>query len=59
MNQLDSINRIVTLLSRFVAEVKGLNAINQYGINYISENVLIPIFREIFDYKELENLNNQ
>jgi hypothetical protein len=59
MNQLESINRIVTLLSRFVAEVKGLNAINQYGINYISENVLIPIFKEVFSYHDLENLNNQ
>jgi hypothetical protein len=59
MNQLESINRIVTLLSRFVAEVKGLNAINQYGINYISETVLIPIFKEIFGYQDLENLNNQ
>lgn len=59
MNQLESINRIVTLLSRFIAEVKGLNAINQYGINYISETVLIPIFKEVFGYRDLENLNNQ
>lgn len=59
MNQLQSINRIVTLLSRFVAEVKGLNAINQYGINYLSETVLIPIFKEVFGYTTLENLNNQ
>jgi hypothetical protein len=59
MNQLESINRIATLLSRFVAEVKGLNAINQYGINFVSETVLIPIFKEIFGFRDLENLNNQ
>lgn len=58
MKQLDSIHKIVTYLSRFVTEVKGLNSINQYGINYISENILIPIFREIYDYDHLVNLNS-
>ena len=59
MNQLNSINRISTLLSRFVAEVKGLNTINQYGINYLSETVLIPIFKEIFGLQNLINLNSE
>jgi len=59
MNQLTSINRIATLLSRFVVEVKTLNAINQYGINFLAENVLIPIFKEVYGFKNLENLNNQ
>jgi len=51
MNQLTSINRIATLLSRFVVEVKTLNAINQYGINFLAENVLIPIFKEVYGFK--------
>lgn len=59
MKQLDSTHRIATLFSRFVSEVKGLNTINQYGINIISENILIPIFKEIFDYQDLINLNSE
>ncbi len=59
MNQLDTINRIISLLSRFVTEVKGFNAINQYGINLISENILIPIFQEVFGYRHLVNLNRE
>lgn len=58
MNQLNSINTISSLLSRFVAQVKGLNAISQYGINQLSETVLIPLFKELFGYQDLENFNN-
>src|SRR5687767_8590631 len=57
MNQLNSINTISSLLSRFVAQVKGLNAISQYGINILSETVLIPLFKELFEYQDLENFN--
>jgi hypothetical protein len=58
MNQLNSINNISSLLSRFVVEVQGLNSINQYGINYLSETILIPLFNEIFEY-DLKNLNSK
>lgn len=47
------------MLSRFVVEVKTLNSINQYGINFLSENILIPIFKEVFGFKNLVNLNNE
>jgi hypothetical protein len=57
MNQLNSLNNIASYLATFVYTVKGLNAINQFGINYLSETVLIPIFREVFDYDDLINLN--
>jgi hypothetical protein len=59
MNQLDSITRIASLLSRFVTEVKALNAINQYGINFLAENILVPIFRIAFNLPNLENLNSE
>jgi hypothetical protein len=59
MNQLDSITRISSLLSRFVAEVKALNAINQYGINFLAETVLVPIFKIVFDLPNLSNLNTE
>lgn len=40
-----------------MTEVKALNAINQYGINFLAENVLVPIFRIAFKLPNLENLN--
>ncbi|MBN1185691.1 MAG: SMEK domain-containing protein [Bacteroidales bacterium] len=58
MKQLNSINTIASLLSRFVVQVKGLNAINQYGINMLSETVLIPLLNEIFEC-DLKNLNSE
>lgn len=58
MNQLNSINNIASLLSRFVVQVKGLNSINQYGINVISETILIPVFNEVYGYN-LSNLNKE
>lgn len=59
MNQLDSITRISSLLSRFVSEVKALNSINQYGINFVAETVLVPIFKIVFDLPDLINLNTE
>lgn len=56
MNQLNSINNISALLSRFVTQVKALNSISQYGINFLSETVIIPLFKEIYGY-DLKNLN--
>lgn len=44
-------------MSLFVTKVKGLNATQKYDINRVSESVLIPIFSEIYGYKNLKNLN--
>lgn len=57
MEKLVSINRITTLLSRFVASVNGLNSISLYSINIISERVLAPILKELFGYTNLKVLN--
>jgi tetratricopeptide (TPR) repeat protein len=57
MNQQTSILNITKYLGRFVHEVKANNAISLFDINKIAENVVIPIFREIFDCHELDNLN--
>ena len=44
-------------MSRFVAEVKGSTAMNWTDINLIAENVLIPLFSEIYGHTELKSLN--
>lgn len=57
MKQLKLINRINELFSRFVAQVKGASAVNLYDINIISEYMLIPLFKELFNYSHLRNVN--
>ena len=57
MNMQKSENRINELIARFVVEVKGSTAMSRTDINRISEDVLIPLFAEIYGHKNLENLN--
>jgi tetratricopeptide (TPR) repeat protein len=51
-------NRIVELFSIFVAQVKGHTAIGNTDINRIAETVLIPVFKEVYGYRDLKNLND-
>ncbi|MDB5122765.1 MAG: hypothetical protein JWP94_894 [Mucilaginibacter sp.] len=57
MNRIDHINKITTYAARFVLEVEGFNATNQYHINIHAESFLIPVLNETFGIK-LENLNS-
>lgn len=56
MNRIDYINKITTYAARFVLEVEGFNAAQQYHINIHAENFLIPVLNEVFGIS-LENLN--
>jgi len=49
--------RIRTLMSQFVTEIKAATAMDKTDINKISENILIPLLAEITDFQNLENLN--
>jgi hypothetical protein len=44
-------------MSRFVTQIKGAAAMGQTDINRVSETVLIPLFKEVFGFKDLKNLN--
>ncbi|MEI9945846.1 MAG: SMEK domain-containing protein [Chitinophagaceae bacterium] len=57
MKRIDYTNKINTYTARFVLEVEGFNATNQYHINIHAENFLIPVLNEIFNL-QLENLND-
>ena len=57
MNLEKSQNRIRELMSKFVTEIRSAKAMNRTDINTISENVLIPLFSEIYGYSNLKNLN--
>ena len=57
MNLLNSLHRINQLMSIFVTQVKGSTAMTMTDINHVAETVLIPLFREVYGYKDLKNLN--
>ena len=57
MNLKKTQDRINELMSRFVAQIKGARAMNRTDLNRISEDVLIPLFSEIYGHPELKNLN--
>jgi len=58
MKQLKVIHRINELFSIFVTQIKGLNSLNMYDINTISETILIPLFKEIYQFSDLKNVND-
>ena len=57
MELLDSRNRILTLLSRCVVEVEGAASVRRTDIARASEDVLLPIFKALYDCPDLRNLN--
>jgi len=57
MNRVDLFGKINTYAARFVLEVEGYNATNQYHVNIHAESFLIPVLNEVFGL-ELENLNS-
>jgi hypothetical protein len=57
MNILISHNRIIELMDSFQRIIKMNTAMNKTDINKASETILIPLFREIYNYTNLENIN--
>ncbi|TAD96961.1 MAG: hypothetical protein EAZ97_13200 [Bacteroidetes bacterium] len=58
MNQQKSLVRISELLSRFQVQVGILNANAQLDINIVAQDVLIPIFKEVFNSPNLFNADH-
>ncbi|MEP0886248.1 SMEK domain-containing protein, partial [Trichocoleus sp. ST-U3] len=52
-------NRINQLISLFLWQIKTNTAMGQTDINKISETILIPLFTEVYGYRELKNLNRE
>ena len=44
-------------MSIFADQVQGAVAMNQTDFNKVSEDVLIPLFSEVYNYRKLRNLN--
>lgn len=54
MNLLKEVNRVAELMVRFVCYVKASTAMTKTDINKTSEIILIPLFKEIYGYTDLE-----
>lgn len=57
MKPVHLLNRINELMSRFVAQVKGASSMSRTDINKAAETILIPLFKEIYGYTDLNNIN--
>ena len=49
--------RISELMSKFVVQVESENAMGMLDINRVSEDVLIPLFLQVYGHTNLKNLN--
>lgn len=57
MKLLQSQQRISELMSIFTTQIKNETATGRTDLNKVSETILIPIFTEVYGYKNLKNLN--
>ncbi|MGC2237976.1 MAG: SMEK domain-containing protein [Pyrinomonadaceae bacterium] len=57
MNQQKSLQRISEILAIFVKQIESENAMGLFDKNRITEDIFIPVFSEVYDYKNLVNLN--
>jgi tetratricopeptide (TPR) repeat protein len=59
MERLQVQDRIITLIARWVVELKAATPISLTDRNKISETVLIPLLGEVYDLPDLRNLNTE
>lgn len=59
MNLEKSLERIIELFAIFKHEIEDKNKIGLFDVNRLSEDVLVPILRDIFDCPYLRNLNRE
>jgi hypothetical protein len=59
VNLLHVQNRINELMARWVASVKGAASMSRTDLNHVSETILVPLLREIYDLPDLRNLNTE
>lgn len=59
MKSQDVDNRITHLLAYLVTVIRASNAIDRTDINRIAQNLIVPIFSTVYEYKELRNLDTE
>ena len=53
-----SLQHISELFSGFIQQIKSNTALGLSDINKLSENVMLPLFKEIYGYEHLEKLES-
>lgn len=59
MNLQKSLDRLIELFGMFRFEVEAHNHTGRFDINSLSEDVLVPVFRDVFACQYLRNLNRE
>lgn len=57
MKHLDLLTEFRTLMARFVSEVEASGAMGMYDTHRVAENLMAGLFRELYDWRSLRNLN--
>ncbi len=57
-NLLHTHERITELFGVFAYQAKAYSASGKTDFNKVSEDVLVPLFRQIFNFSDLKNLNS-
>ncbi len=59
MNRQKSLERVIELFGLFRQQVQSHNKAGLFDINSLSEDVMIPVFRDVFEAPFLRNLNRE
>ena len=59
MKHIELINKFREQLSRLVVEVEGAVAMGHFDLNKICEDVVCGLFRELYGFEALRNLNSE
>lgn len=58
MKQLDQINEFLTAMSQLATRAEGASAAQMYDAHKVSENLMLGVFRELYGWRNLRNLNS-
>ena len=54
-----ALKRIAELGAWYLRLIEGVNDLDLYDINVISEDFFVELFQEVYDYRDLKNLNSE
>lgn len=58
MKQLDLINEFLTAMSQLATRAEGASSAQMYDAHKVSENLVLGVFRELYGWRNLRNLNS-
>ena len=57
MKHLDLLNEFRTAMSQLAMQVEAASAMQMYDINKVSENLVLDVLRELYEWRQLRNSN--